>query len=140
MAACYGCSPKVTQGSLEVNYISSIDGTVTLRVIGDGSNQKALESAEKKAFDVLLFRGVPGSPERLAMVGSNEIDEKAKNSAYFDRFFTEKRYKSFVMAAIPTSAAYKESGAKKSAFDIKVNTAALRTDLEQNNIIRKFGY
>jgi hypothetical protein len=140
LVICYGCSPKLTKNSAEVNYISSVDGTITLRVIGDGSNQKAQESSEVMALNVLLFRGIPESQEKLALVGSNEIEEKEKNKDYFNRLLVGKRYKSFIMSVIPTTGTYKESGLRRSAFDIKVNTSALRRDLEQNNIIRKFGY
>jgi len=118
VALGYSCSPKLSQSSAEVNYFSSVDGTVTLRVIGEGSNQKALESAEIKVFNVLFFRGVPESAEKLAMVGTNEKEEREKNGVYFEHMYNDKRYKTFIMSATPTSGAYKESGAKKLAFDI----------------------
>ena len=45
------------------------------------------------------------------------------------------------MSSISTSDLTKHKGGKKSiAVDIKINLVSLRKDLEQNNIIRKFGF
>lgn len=67
--------------------------------------------------------------------------KKEKNKDYFNKFYKDKRYKTFVMSSIPTSDLTKHKGGKKSiAIDVKINLVALRKDLEQNNIIRKFGF
>mgnify|MGYP000892019643 CR=1 FL=1 len=125
----------------KVNYISGRDGTITMRSIGIGSNaQAAIEDAEKNAISVLLFRGLPESEQKFALIGTNEEDEKNKHKNYFNMFFKGNRYKSFVMSSIPATELFKIKGGKKSiAVDIKINLLALRIDLEQNNIIRKFG-
>lgn len=135
------CSYK-TLPSSEVNYLSGKDGTITMRAIGIGVNtEEAIYDAEKNAFDVLLFRGLPESEQKVALIGTNEAEEKNKHKDYFNKFYSEKRYKTFVMSSIPTSDLIKHKGGKKSiAADIKINLVALRKDLEQNNIIRKFGF
>mgnify|MGYP006143240887 FL=1 len=135
------CSMK-TIPSAEVNYISDKDGTVTIRTIGYGSNQEdAIEDAEKNAFTVLLFRGLPESEQKNALVGTNESEEIEKNKDYFTKFYNDKRYRTFIMFSVPTSDLIKHKGGKKSiAVDIKINLIALRKDLEQNNVIRRFGY
>jgi hypothetical protein len=135
------CSYKTLPTS-EVNYLSGKDGTITMRAIGIGvNNEDAIYDAEKNAFDVLLFRGLPESEQKVALIGTNEAEEKNKHKDYFNKFYIEKRYKTFVMSSIPTSDLIKHKGGKKSiAVDIKINLVALRKDLEQNNIIRKFGF
>ena len=126
----------------KVNYLSSKDGTITIKSIGVGSNEaNAIMDAEKNAFNVILFRGLPASEQLNAIVGTNEAEEIEMHKEYFDSFYKEKRYQTFVMSSIPTSSLIKLKGGGKSiSVDVKVNITALRKDLEQNNIIRKFGF
>lgn len=135
------CSNKIIP-TAEVNFLSGSDGTITMRAIGIGTNQEdAIIDAEKNAFNVLFFRGLPESEQKIALIGTNETEEKGKHKDYFDKFYKDKRYKSFVMSSIPTSDLIKHKGGKKSiSIDVKINLVALRKDLEQFNIIRKFGY
>jgi hypothetical protein len=136
-----GCSIK-TLPSAEVNYLSGKEGTITMRAIGIGANQEdAIIDAEKNAFNVIFFRGLPESEQKIALIGTNETEEKEKNKAYFNKFYKDKRYKTFVVSSIPIGDLTKHKGGKKSiAIDVKINLVALRKDLEQNNIIRKFGF
>lgn len=126
----------------EVNFISGKEGTITIRAIGIGINeQKAIIDAEKNAFNVILFRGLPESVQKTALVGTNENEEKERHKEYFNKFYNEERYKTFVMSSIPVSALIRHKGGEKSiSIDININLSALRKDLEENNIIRKFGY
>ncbi len=137
----FGCSRK-TIPTAEVNFLSGSDGTITMRAIGIGANQEdAIIDAEKNAFNVLFFRGLPESEQKIALIGTNEAEEKGKHKDYFDIFYKDKRYKTFVMSSIPTSDLIKHKGGKKSiSVDVKINLVALRKDLEQFNVIRKFGY
>ncbi|SNR71683.1 hypothetical protein [Flavobacterium sp. ov086] len=137
----HGFSQKTVPAS-PVNYLSGNAGTITMRAIGTGGNQQdAISEAEKSAINVLLFRGLPESEQKTALIGSNESEEIEKHKEYFDKFYTQKRYKSFIMSSIPVGKFARQNGGKKSLpLDVKVNLAALRADLEQNNIIRKFGF
>ena len=128
--------------SAEVNYLSGDENTITVRVIGVGSNEeKTILNAEQKVFDVLFFRGLPQSAQKLPLIGSNEIEEKTKHKKYFDEFYGKQRHRSFIMSSIPVSglAKYKD-GQKMISLDVKVNLSALRCDLETFGVIRKFGY
>jgi hypothetical protein len=135
------CSYKILP-SAEVNYLSGKEGTITMRAVGIGANQvDAMIDAEKNAFNVIFFRGLPGSEQNVALIGTNETEIKERNKDYFYKFFKDKRFKSFVMSSIPTSDLVNQKGGKKSiSSDVKINLVALRKDLEQNNIIRKFGF
>jgi hypothetical protein len=128
--------------SAEVNYLSGNEGTVIVRATGIGINrEKAVLNAEQKVFDVLFFRGLPESTQKLPLIGSNETEEKAKHKNYFDEFYEKQRHRSFIMSSIPVSdlAKYKK-GQKMISVDVKVNLNALRRDLETFGVIRKFGY
>lgn len=137
-----GCSRKTIPTSAEVNYLTGKDGTITMRAIGVSSNQEdAIFDAIKNTFEVIFFRGLPESEQKTALIGTNEVEEKAKHKNYFDKFYNEQRYKSFVMSSIPTTSLIKSKSGKKSiAVDIKINLTALRNDLVQNNIIKEFGF
>lgn len=141
LSVTYSCSKKTLPTS-EVNYLSGNDGTITMRAIGNGTNQQeAINEAEKNAINVLFFRGLPESEQKIALIGTNESEEMEKHKQYFEKFYTQKRYKTFIMSSIPVSDFAKQNGGAKSlALDVKVNLVALRKDLEQNNIIRKFGF
>lgn len=136
-----GCC-KNAWPSAEVNFISGRDGTITMRATGTGLNRnEAIEDAERKAFRVLLFRGLPGSDQPIALIGSDESAEMTKHKAYFDQFYSEKRYRTFLMSSIPvTSWARYGCGRRSISVDLKINLNALRRDLEQFDLIRKFGY
>jgi hypothetical protein len=97
------CSYKVMPSS-EVNYISGKEGTIIMRAIGIGLNEEdAIIDAEINAFNVLLFRGLPESEQKIALIGTNESNEKEKHKDYFNDFYANKRYKTFMMSSIPTS-------------------------------------
>jgi hypothetical protein len=141
LSVTYGCSQKTLPTSA-VNYVSGNNGTITMRTIGNGTNQQeAISEAEKNAINVLFFRGLPESEQKVALIGTNESEEMEKHKHYFEKFYTQKRYKTFIMSSVPVSDFARQNGGEKSlALDVKVNLVALRTDLEQNNIIRKFGF
>ena len=85
----------------EVNYVSGNEGTITMRAVGTGSNeQNAINLAEQNAINVLLFRGLPESKQKDALISSNETQEKEKNKDYFEKFYSKKRYKTFVMTRV----------------------------------------
>ena len=75
------------------------------------------------------------------MIGVNEIALMQQHKAYFDQFFgmTESgpnRYRTFIIRSKPIG---KYSG-RQLTMDVTINLRALRADLEQNGVIRKFGY
>lgn len=141
MLICSACSKK-TIPSAEVNYLSYREGVISLRSLGTGNNERdAIADAKKNALNVLLFRGVPGTEQKDPLIGMDESVLIEANRLYFDKFYGENRYNSFIMSSIPTSNFTKRKKGKCCiAVDVKINLLALRKDLEQNNIIRKFGF
>ena len=140
------CSPNIKTNhdigyTGEVNFISKDEqGTILLKSTGYGNNQKeAVEDAKKNAFNVILFRGIPGTELNIPLI-ENEIDAKSKCNNYFQKFFNERYYSTFMMSATESSILMRISGLKRIKVDIKINYNSLRKDLEQNQVIRKFGY
>lgn len=101
--------------------------------------EKAIYEAEKNAFRVIMFTGVPGTDLSMPLVG-NENEAMNNHKNYFDRFFNQNAYTAFVLNRSTVTSSKKIRGGYEATVSIKVNIESLRTDLEQNEIIRKFGY
>ena len=131
------CSCKSVTPVTNINYVSEQEGTLTIRSTGTGKTyEKAKIKAEQNAFDALFFRGIPGSSQKIPLIGYDEAGLKRQNANYFSQFYDKRRYWSFVVSSSPTGGLLD----KTLTVDITINLRALRSDLEQNNIIRKFGY
>ena len=140
ISGCKSTAPMLK--TAEAKYVSASSGTITMNSIGFGNNQSdAKTDAEKNAVDVLLFRGLPGSPQATPLISISESEAKTKYSDYFTSFYKNERYKTFITSSRPTSALQKNGKGKNSMYcDITVNLNSLRLDLEQQQVIRKFGY
>ncbi|MDR2234346.1 MAG: hypothetical protein LBE56_14635 [Tannerella sp.] len=117
-------------------------GYITIRTTGTGSkSRRAMIDGERQAFKDLFFRGYPQAQQKIPMIGVNEVAIMQQHKAYFDQFFgmTElgpNRYRSFVISSHPVG----KFSNKQLTLDVVINLRALRADLEQNGLIRKFGY
>lgn len=136
------CSRKLIMNTGTVEYISASNGVLNVNVVGVGNNRKeAIIDAEKKIFNVILFRGLPDSEYKMALVGYNEAEIKAKYQDYFNTLFNKERYKTFLISSTPIGDFVKLNGGNQSiTLGIQLNISALMKDMESNNIIRKFGY
>lgn len=122
--------------------VSEQSGTITIRCTGYGNNQsEAISSAEQWAVELILFRGMPDSQQAMPMI-TDEFAAKSKHESYFDKFLNGGRHKTFIMFSIPVSKFTKNKGTKEKSIimDVRINLSAMRTDLEINGIVRKFGY
>jgi hypothetical protein len=141
IALLTACSTKVKPYSGEVNFLNKeAQGTIVVKAIGYGKNQEsAVEDAQKNAFKILLFKGIPGTELNIPLI-QNESEATSKYSSYFKKFFDDGFYRTFIMSSSESSNLIKMKGYKKISVDIKINYNSLRKDLENNLIIRKFGY
>lgn len=139
MVSC-GTTPIETPRA-EVTLVRKTDyGSITLKSVGYGKNrEEAIEDAQKNALYVILFRGIPESDNNYPLV-SNENEAKEANRNYFNNFETGELYKSFITDVTESSNLIKLKGKCKIYVDLSINYLALRKDLEQNSVIRKFGY
>jgi hypothetical protein len=135
------CSKQVYPSG-EVNFLSGDEQTVNVSAVGYGKTEGyAIADAEQNAFDVLLFRGLPESKQKMPLIRSDEATERSKKTDYFNQFYGNARYKTFVMSSVPISNAVKiKGGLKRIEMEVRINLSALRRDLETFGIIRKFGY
>ncbi len=139
------CSPKLQPQSQ--NYSASVEfinkddsGTITVRSSGFGSKKElAVVDAQLSAFNILLFKGLPGTDLNVPLV-ENENDAKNKYSEYFKRLLDQGDYNKFMMSSSFNSEPVAVKGGFFVSLDIKINYNSLRKDLEQNQIIRKFGF
>jgi hypothetical protein len=137
----HSCSPKLQPYSGEVNFLyKDTQGTIGVKSTGYGKNQiEAVADAQKNAFKVILFRGIPGTDLNVPLL-ENENDAYSKNGAYFKKFFDQGNYKTFMMSSTESSNLIKMKGTNKITVDVKINYNSLRKDLEYNQLIRKFGF
>jgi hypothetical protein len=140
----------------EVTYQNYTGDILTLRVLGYGGNENtAIEDAQMRAMETLFFRGIPNSSLNNPLIGFNENDLKMTHNAYFKEFFSYKRFLTFISQTMVVGGQKQKVIAtkvdKKSAsqdmvdalvvaVDVLVNVKSLRKDLEQKNVIRKFGF
>jgi hypothetical protein len=114
--------------------------TIELRCLGYGdSKDAAVGDSERKAFEIIFFRGIPNTSLEKPLIGSNEAALTAKHRSYFNSFFNNGRYRSFVMSSYVSSPYQKRESVFTGTVDIKINLMSLKKDLEDNNVIRKFG-
>ncbi len=132
------CSVKRIPISGETEYLSPSEaGTILVKSIGKGETiSNALENAEVRAIENLLFRGIPGSQYQLPMI-ANEQEVKKNYSTYFKKLLSERSYQKFVLDSKVLNSY--DLIKKDVMISLKINVDALRRDLENNNIIRKFG-
>ena len=115
-------------------------GIVALKSVGYGNGRNsATEDAQKKAFFALLYRGIPNSDYSYPLI-ENEVTFKNNFPNFNETFFKSAVYKSFIISNIESSNLINTSKGNKLYLDITINYEALRRYLEQNSIIRKFGY
>ena len=137
---CIQCKAKVITQTAEVTYLESKNEVLFLRSSGYGkSNPESLENAQRNAMEILLFRGIPGSQQPMPLVSINE-KEKEDSKKYFEAFYNQGRYKTFITSIQPYTDYQSTNAGKLITVDLGVNLKSLRADLENNNIIRKFGY
>jgi len=125
----------------QVSLVSETKGTITLRSSGTGKNiDEANANAARNVFFVLLYRGVPESDINSALIDIPEQEAQQKFKPYLEAFF-DKRYETFITNAVQNGDVMKSKHRTRSVYlDITVNVQALRKDLEDNKVTRKFGF
>jgi hypothetical protein len=125
----------------EVNFLyKEAQGTIAVKSTGYGKDRpSAVADAQINAFSILLFKGIPGTELNVPLV-DNEAEARSKKADYVKRLLEQGYYKSFMMSSTESSNLIKVRGGKKISVDIKINYNSLRKDLEQNGVVRKFGY
>jgi len=121
-------------------YAQNAKGLIIVESDGKGKNkQMAIEDAQYKAFEIIMFKGIPGTDLNVPLI-ENETEAKSKFKKYFEEL-QKSRFKGFITNTNVTSEFVKKTkGAKNISIQTEINYKALRLDLEQNQVTRKFGY
>lgn len=139
LASC--ASNKNFQSRSEVIFLKeSTSQLVYVTSVGYGKNREdAISNAQKNAVHVILFIGIPQSSAKNPLV-VNENVSRSNNSSYFENLLNGSRYKIFIAESAESSNLINMKGSYKIYMNLTINRAALQNDLEQNSVIRKFGY
>lgn len=119
--------------------ISENKGEVTLKATTQ-NNDKGVEQTQKLAIQTILFRGIANSNSLNVPLVPNENQSLAEHKEYFSNFFDKGFYKTFFLLSQESNISKNVRGHKQLDVVMKININALRRDLEQNGVIRKFGY
>lgn len=138
-----GCSTKLQHRdySATVEFIYKENtGTIAVKSSVYAKNREnAIEDAQRNAFNVILFKGIPGTDLNVPLV-ENESEAKSKHGDYFKKLLDQGDYNKYMMSSAFNSESAKVKGGIWVSLDIKINYNSLRKDLEQNQIVRKFGF
>lgn len=122
----------------QINLVSDGSDQITVDVVQEGiKDKKALESARWILYNAIFFRGIPGSSVcREPLVGTDEsfVDQ---HKDYFDELVKKERFNSFLSSQRLVDYQKKK---KISTCRFVVNVRALRKDLEQQGVKRRFGF
>lgn len=133
------CTRPPAASSAEVRYLGPGEpGTTHVQARGcssrTGQDAVALQAATN-AFETLFFRGIPGSDVATALV-PDEASARRQYAAYWQEFYQQGRYRTFLVAQAEVSPRVQQCA----SYDLTINHAALRKDLEQHGVVRPFGY
>ena len=133
-------SCKVTQYQTpNILLISENKGEITLKTISQNSD-KGVEQAQRLVMQTILFRGIANSNSLNIPLVPNENQSLVQYKEYFSNFFDKGFYKTFFILSQESNISKNIRGNKQLDIVMKINVNALRRDLEQNGVIRKFGY
>ncbi len=138
------CKVKNYPATAEVRFVDNPSaGLATLEATGYGkSEQEAELYAYTTAFSNIFFKGIAGfTPLQRPMI-TDEAKAKSTHAQYFRKFFTERGYMQFITQQSSATQLGKADDRKNRVAKrlFTLNYEALRRDLEQNGVIRKFGF
>ncbi|MEO1261449.1 MAG: hypothetical protein AAFZ15_21780 [Bacteroidota bacterium] len=137
-SSCSSSKAVTYQRSGKVTCSQYAEGVITVISEANAQNKRAAVAfAERNAVENLLFKGIPSSNQEKPII-PNEPEALQKNTAYFSNLIDSTGYQKFIMHSEPLNFS-SDQGTMHVKQKIKFDLNALRSDLEQNKIIRKFG-
>jgi hypothetical protein len=125
---------------------SELDGSVTVKAWGNGSNRAdAIEQAKKNAVNDVLFRGITeGKNGCFPRPLVTEVNARTRYETYFNRFFKDggeyKKYISMKDERIGNQWNSDKKGARQSVtygIVVRVLRADLKTKLTKDGILKQ---
>ena len=136
----FSCSKKLAPPGYngEVNYLRNDNkGTVTVQSLGFGRDKnESYLNAKATSFYILFFRGLAVSDYNLPLIPN----ENNKKDDPIVKNLLDGDFSTFITSVYTISEATKVGKYYQCELEITINYDALRKYLEQNNIIRKFGF
>lgn len=124
------------------NNITSADVVSTQVTINTSKAKDAIAPACRQVVFDLLFRGIPETEYSTPLLSTNEDEWFSQFGSYFNQLLDEKqgRYSSFVTSTYVLAKGKDQDGKKFVSLQVAINVKALRLDLENHNIKRRFGF
>ena len=136
--AFLGCSKNISPNNSNLYVIDSTNQQLVLQIEAIGKNEsEAIYNGEIKAMKMLLFYGIPNTIYKISLVSETEHISESNYPNYYQNFYNG-FYKNFIVNNQVLSS-YKKGGMYSLNLKVTINTTALRKDLENHTIIRKFG-
>jgi hypothetical protein len=142
LSLAWSCSPtknSISHPTVTIALPNDEAGTIIIRSSGEGRTEaEAVQNAEIKAFTTIFYQGFPSSVQKRPLIGNRK--EAEGNSRFFEDFFKGGGYKTFIMQSFNYSLSRTRN---KDIFlnrDIKIDLNSLRAHLENQGIIKKFGF
>lgn len=135
------CKTKaITYTAVVTALPDNTEGEIFLRSNGNGTAiTDATITSEKNAFNSLLFRGITNSQQLRPLV-EDEATSRSQNKAFYIDFFDKRGYNKFIIYTANTKTDKLKGANYVVTSDIRINLFALRSYLEQQGVIRKFGF
>lgn len=145
----FSCKRPTTNGpQLQFENEDPTTGLVSIIVTGSGEEGKTIaagkntleEIASKRAFEQLMFIGLPNSVNyRLPLIPNMSIS--TNDNPFLKTFFESRDYRRFVLETTRLSSSSRSSNYRNTIrFRVIINGDAFRKYLEQNGQKRGFGY
>ena len=124
----------------QVSILNSTKDAVSMRCVGYGKKVTiASMDAELSAIKTLLFVGAQNTQHSMPLVQEDKAAFENKYRKFFDAFYS-KEYQNFVESSIIVTPYGKNALKQKCiTLDVCIRVNQLRTYLENNGIIRRFG-
>ena len=124
----------------QVSILNSTKDAVSMRCVGYGKKATiASMDAELSAIKTLLFVGAQNTKHSMPLVQEDKAAFENKYRKFFDAFYS-KEYQNFVESSIIVTPYGKNALKQKCiTLDVCIRVNQLRTYLENNGIIRRFG-
>lgn len=138
------CAKKIYPETAEVNFISAPQsGVATFSAVGYGNDKVEAElDSYTTLFNNVLFKGIPAFGGLNLPMVENEQASRSTHQSFYKKFFNERGYMRFISSQGGVEKMGKSDDTKttKVKKTMTLNYDLLRRHLEDEGIIRKFGY
>lgn len=124
----------------QVSVLNATKDAVSMRCVGYGRKAAmASVDAELSAIKTLLFVGVQNTQHSMPLIQEDKAVVENKYKKFFDAFYSNE-YQNFIESTIIVIPYGKNASKQKCiTLDVCIRVKQLKTYLENNGVIRRFG-